>query len=263
MTILPESINRQDVMSPASGHDEGRSVTPCIDVFFAEMATDDASHQHHWKLLNADERERADRFHFQRDRRMFVACRATLRTLLATYTGVSAQSLKFEFGSHGKPSLPHTGISFNVSHAGSWFACATSVSSGARTDAAIDIGIDIEHMHPLPGLHAMAQHFFAPAEVERLAEIPENVRIRSFFECWTRKEAVIKATGEGVSRPLDSFEVAFGPDTEPALLRLDQQRNPGWGMHTFDPAPDYVAALTSPNYCLGRQSFHLPSSTSS
>ena len=248
-------------MRPASGHHEGPSTTPCIDVFFAEMATDDVSHQRDWKLLHADERERADRFHFQRDRRMFVACRATLRTLLATYAGVLPQSLEFEFGSHGKPFLPHTGISFNVSHAGSWFACATSVSSGAPTDAAIDIGIDIEHMHPLPGLHAMAQHFFAPAEVERLAELPENVRTRSFFECWTRKEAVIKATGEGVSRLLHSFEVAFGPDTEPALLRLDQQRNPGWGMHTFDPAPGYVAALTSPNYCLGRQSFHLPRST--
>ncbi len=173
-------------MKPASGHHEGPSTTPCIDVFFAEMATDDVSHQRDWKLLHADERERADRFPFQRDPRMFVACRATLRTLLATYAGVLPQSLEFEFGSHGKPFLPHTGISFNVSHAGSWFACATSVSSGAPTDAAIDIGIDIEHMHPLPGLHAMAQHFFAPAEVERLAEIPENVRIRSFFECWTR-----------------------------------------------------------------------------
>ena len=92
----------------------------------------------------------------------------------------------------------------------------------------------------------LAQHFFAPAEVQRLLSLPEDAKMESFFECWTRKEAVIKATGEGISRPLDSFEVAFGPGVAPALLRLDDDLNPLWEMYSYQPAPDYIATLGFP-----------------
>jgi 4'-phosphopantetheinyl transferase len=190
------------------------------------------------QILTSDERTRADRFHFERDRRMFISCRATLRRLLAERIGKPPESLAFEHGPQGKPSLRGIEISFNLSHSGHWFACA--ISSGGP------VGMDIEHIHPLDDMLAMAQHFFAPAEVQRLFAVPENERTHSFFQCWTRKEAVIKATGEGVSRPLDSFEVAFGTGVTPALLRLDNQTNPPWPMHSFEPAPDYLAALTSP-----------------
>lgn len=138
----------------------------------------------------------------------------------------------------GKPYIEE-GPVFNASHSGEWFALAIT-GSGA------EIGVDIEHIHPLDDMLSMARHFFAPAEVERLLAIPESERTRAFFECWTRKEAVIKATGEGVSRPLDSFEVAFGSGTTPALLRLDARRDPQWMMASFDRVPDYVAALASP-----------------
>ncbi|MEO7027771.1 MAG: 4'-phosphopantetheinyl transferase superfamily protein [Acidobacteriaceae bacterium] len=222
---------------------EATGAARTVDVFFCDMgAADEASLQRDWKILSADERQRAGRFHFDRDHSMFVSCRATLRRLLAERTSRSPESLKFAFGPQGKPSLPGTHVSFNLSHAGQWFACA--ISTGG--ELGIELGIDIEHVHPLEDMQALARHFFAPAEVERLASIPKTERTRSFFECWTRKEAVIKATGEGVSRPLDSFEVAFGPNTAPALLRLDNQPTPGWPMHTFDPAPQYIAALTAP-----------------
>jgi 4'-phosphopantetheinyl transferase len=199
---------------------------------------DASSERRDSQILTSDERARADRFHFERDRRMFISCRAELRRLLSQRTGKSPESLVFDHGPQGKPSLPGCEISFNLSHSGQWFACA--VSSGGP------LGMDIEHIHPLDDMLAMAQHFFAPAEVQRLFAIPESERTYSFFECWTRKEAVIKATGEGVSRPLDSFEVAFGRGIAPALLRLDNQPNPPWPMHSFNPAPDYLAALTSP-----------------
>lgn len=186
--------------------------------------------------LNEEERGRAARFRFERDRGMFVCCRAALRRILAERTGQDAGSLAFQAGAHGKPALVGGGIEFNVSHSGEWFACAVSAQG--------PVGVDVEEIHALRDMLTVAQHHFAPAEVKRLFAIPEQDRKRSFFECWTRKEAVIKATGEGLSRRLDSFEVAFGPGVEPALLRLDQRLNPGWEMQSFDPAPGYVAALT-------------------
>jgi 4'-phosphopantetheinyl transferase len=211
-----------------------------VDVFFCDMsALDDSYQKFEWEILSADERERAVRFRFERDRRMFVCCRATLRRLLADRTGTPAESLEFELGLRGKPFLTGGGIQFNASHAGHWFACA--ISTGG------EIGMDIEHVRPLDDMLDLAGNFFAPVEVSRLGAIPENGRTRGFFECWTRKEAVIKATGEGLSRPLDSFEVTFGPDAVPGLSRLDDQLNPGWPMYSFDPAPQYIAALTSPD----------------
>ncbi len=222
---------------------EATGAARAVEVFFCDMgAADESSLQRDWKILNADERQRAGRFHFDRDRRMFVSCRATLRRLLAERTSRAPESLTFAFGPHGKPSLPGTNVSFNLSHAGQWFACA--ISTGGALG--IELGIDIEHLRPLEDMQALVRHFFAPAEVERLASISKAEKTHSFFECWTRKEAVIKATGEGVSRPLDSFEVAFGPNTAPALVRLDDRLNPGWPMHTFTPAPNYIAALTAP-----------------
>ena len=210
-----------------------------VDVFFSDMGGRDASSERHdRKILTSDELVRADRFHFERDRRMFISCRATLRRLLAERIGTSPESLVFESGPQGKPSLPGSDISFNLSHSGQWFACA--ISSGGA------LGMDIERIQPLDDMLGMAQHFFAPAEVERLFAIPESERTQSFFQCWTRKEAVIKATGEGVTRPLNSFEVSFGRGAIPALLRLDGQLNPPWPMHSFEPAPGYLAALTSP-----------------
>ena len=205
-----------------------------IEVFFCEFRGYKSADR---RLLSLDEIERAERFHFERDRQFFVFCRARLRSLIAEHVNASAERLRFAYGPMGKPSL-NDGPQFNASHAGDWFALAL-------TDEGPEIGVDIEHVHRLDDMLSMARHFFAPAEAHRLLTIAEAQRTRSFFECWTRKEAVIKATGEGVSRPLDSFEVAFGPGATPALLRIDQDLNPGWQMTSFEPAPEYLAALTS------------------
>ena len=210
-----------------------------VDVYFSDMGVlDGPGEGSQLQILSADERRRADNFRFERDRRMFIACRATLRKLLAERMDVAPESLEFQYGPQGKPSVSGADVSFNASHSGQWFACA--ISSGG------DLGMDIEQVHPLDEMTTMARHFFAPAEVDRLLSIPERHRVQSFFECWTRKEAVIKATGEGVSRALDSFEVTFGPGVSPYLVRLDGAQNPGWPMCAFKPADGYVAALTAP-----------------
>lgn len=208
-------------------------------MWFRDMQVRVLSWRQELAILNEEEQARAARFHFERDCGMFVCCRAALRRILADRTGRDAAALRFAVGPCGKPALLGDGIEFNVSHAGHWFACAVSENG--------PVGIDVEQVHAMRDMLAVAQHFFAPAEVERLFAIAEPDRTQSFFECWTRKEAVIKATGEGVSRPLDSFEVAFGPGSVAALLRLDDQLNPGWGMRSFEPAPGYLAALSAPD----------------
>ena len=208
-----------------------------VELSFFDMRTRVLLWQQDLELLNQEEQVRAARFHFERDRSMFVCCRAQLRRILAEHTGCAPAAIQLQAGPRGKPALVGGKIEFNVSHAGHWFACAVSEQT--------PLGVDIEEEHPLRDMVAVAEHFFAPAEVMQLFATDEKDRTRSFFECWTRKEAVIKATGEGISRPLDSFEVAFGPGVLPALLRLDSQKTPGWQMLSFEPAPGYIAALTA------------------
>ncbi len=195
-----------------------------------------------WQLLSHDELEAANRFHFDRLRDFYIFCRGTLRRILSSYLDLPAREIKFLYGPRGKPYLNLTGpsLEFNASHSGSLFACAISNVG--------PIGFDIEEIRPLSDALSIGKNFFSPAECQRLTAIPEPERIHAFFQCWTRKEAVIKATGEGVSRPLDSFEVAFGPHVAPNLLRIDTDTSPGWQMHSFNPAPGYVGALTSPSH---------------
>jgi 4'-phosphopantetheinyl transferase len=191
-------------------------------------------------LLSPDELTRANRFKFEHPREFYTFCRGSLRRILAPYLQQSAETIRFVYGETGKPSLAgKSKIEFNVSHSGNLFACA--VSNG------LPLGIDVEEVCPLTDMLSIAMHFFAPAEHAKLVSLDEHDRTLAFYECWTRKEAVIKATGEGVNRPLDSFEVAFGPGAVAGLRRIDDQLSPPWRMHTFEPHPGYVGALISPS----------------
>lgn len=192
-------------------------------------------------LLSSNEVARADRFHSDPLREFFIFCRSTLRQILSCYADVPAECLLFDYGPNGKPFLPcYPQLHFNTSHSRDSLAllvCGVSLYS--------EIGVDVEQLRPIDDMQLIAKHFFAPAERARLADLPLALRNRGFFECWTRKEAVIKATGEGVSRSLDSFEVSFGPNIEPKVLRFDQDPLSEWQMACFEPIPGYVGAIAS------------------
>jgi 4'-phosphopantetheinyl transferase len=193
-----------------------------------------------YACLSASELARAERFRFEEHRQFYLFCHVTLRRVLARYTGLSPREITFATGPVGKPHLPRfPHLKFNASHSGDAYLCAVA--------SEIEIGADVEKIKPLEDMDAIARHFFAPAEQSALFQLPEAGRIRAFYECWTRKEAVIKCTGEGVTRPLDSFEVAFGPTIEPKLLRIDQVQEPPWQVASFEPYPGYIAAITSPH----------------
>ncbi len=213
-----------------------------------------------WSLLAADEQARARAFHFERHRQPFIVARGMLRRILSRYAGIPPENLAFVYGPQGKPALrgcaPGGGegaeVQFNLSHSQELALLAVT-----RLPA---VGVDVEWMRPLTRAHpragarplddmmGIAAHFFAEGERARLAEMPADQRHHAFFECWTRKEAYIKGIGEGLSRPLDQFEVAFGPDERARLLSVaaDPEDVQRWSLHGFDPAPGYAAALAVP-----------------
>lgn len=192
--------------------------------------------------LSQDDRERATRFKFEGDRQRFIMARASLRTILARYLKSNAAGLQFDLGSFGKPSLAPVGnlldLRFNLSH--SHQLALIAITRGR------EVGVDVEFMRADFASDEVAAHFFSPAEVNQLTRMPAEMKTRGFFNCWTRKEAYIKARGEGLSHPLDLFDVSFAPDAPAALLdsRVDKAEVSRWSFEDLSPHPAYAAALT-------------------
>ena len=183
--------------------------------------------------LSDDEVARAERFVFDRDRHRYIAARGRMREVLARLLGTTPAELRFAYSSHGKPSLP-VALHFNLSHSEGLAALGVS-----RTH---ELGVDVEHVRPLK--EDIAERFFSRAEVATLRALPEHEQLDAFYRCWTRKEAVVKAIGEGLSRPLDSFDVTLGAQSA-RLLRMDGERDgPSvWQMAHFAPATGFEGAV--------------------
>ena len=191
--------------------------------------------------LSDDERVRAERFRFERDRRRFRVARGALRAILGRYLDVEPGRLRFGYGAHGKPYLTqefnHCGLRFNLAHSNELavyaFACER------------EIGIDVEYIHPLPDAEQIAVRFFSKREVAVFLALPESQKLEAFFNCWTRKEAYIKAIGDGLAHPLDQFQVSLAPGEPARLLNVEgsPEQVAYWFMAAFMPASGYVAAL--------------------
>lgn len=192
-------------------------------------------------LLSADEQERWGRFHFARDRRRFERARVALRVILAAYLDEEARRIRFAFGTHGKPELaePSGEVGFNLSHSGDLALLAVA---GRR-----EVGVDVEAVRPVCDAEAIAERFFSPAENAALRQLPPQGRLDAFFRCWTRKEAYLKALGEGLARPLDGFDVSLEPDAPARLLKVhaDPQEASRWWLTALEPGPGYVGALAA------------------
>jgi 4'-phosphopantetheinyl transferase len=188
--------------------------------------------------LDDAERARASRFHFERDRRRYEAAHGRLRKLLGEYLGVAAESIALDALPGVKPCLRRddSGLRFNLAHSG-----GLALFAFAR---GCEVGIDVEAEREVPEMEAIADRFFSPAEAAALRALPETERKRAFFRCWTRKEAFLKTTGEGLRRALDSFDVTLGPDEEPALVRVQGDvRSDGFYLAEVEVPAGYRAAL--------------------
>lgn len=189
-------------------------------------------------LLSADELERAGRFKFYHLREAYILGRGVTRAILARRIGADPRALRFQYSAYGKPSVEGAGQwHFNVSHSGSLLVCAL-------TEVA-PIGVDIERVRRQPKAAAIAKRFFSAAEAQRVLAAPADSVAAVFSEIWTRKEAFLKATGEGFSRDLDGFTVSSGPGEIPRLEHIEgPDDDPAlWSLRAFVPAESYVGAL--------------------
>lgn len=189
--------------------------------------------------LSADETKRADRFYFERHRRRFVAARASLRAVLAAYVDLNPSHIEFEYGHKGKPFLAgnaaDSGLHFNLSHSNERALIAVS---------RVPLGVDIEFVRPMKDCEAVARRFFSEAEQSSLFSVPPDRKIEAFFTCWTRKEAYVKAVGDGLSIPLRSFDVTFLDDQEPALtVRAKAGQDERWFVSHLAGGANYIGAL--------------------
>lgn len=193
--------------------------------------------------LSADERTRAEKFHFQRDRERFITAHGILRAILNRYLDRDPKSLSFRYSSHGKPTLEcESGldaIRFNMSdsHGKALYA----VTRGR------EIGVDLEFIRCNLETEQIAERFFSQNEIATLRALPPGLRKYAFFLCWTRKEAYIKARGEGLSIPLDQFDVSLIPGKPAALLntRPDSEEAIRWSLRDLVPDSGYAAALAA------------------
>jgi 4'-phosphopantetheinyl transferase len=189
-------------------------------------------------FLTPDERGRAERFRFENLRHSFVLTRGALRVLLGRYLHVSPAKIQFAYGSKGKPRLAEPGLAtFNLSHSGGLAVFGFAASC--------EIGVDVEEVRPMADMLDIAQRFFCPAEAAELISLPANQRERGFFRCWTRKEAYIKALGEGLSVPLDGFQVTLRPGERASIIHLAGDANAArtWRLYDLELSPGYVGAL--------------------
>ena len=192
-------------------------------------------------VLAPDEADIANRFHQQRHRRRYVASRSSLRRLLSCYTAFAAEQITFGYSRTGKPYLNHDGgdldLKFNLSHSEDRALVAVA------RDAII--GVDLERCRELDDLDGVAKTCFAPRELQMLHSLPDTQVIEGFYNCWTRKEAFVKALGEGLGYPLKNFVVSLSPDEPPAILKVDGDSATCTQWQVFSPTLDagYVCAI--------------------
>lgn len=192
-------------------------------------------------MLAPSERVRATRFRSHVDAHRFVERRTALREILGGYLRIAPAAVAFNLNEFGKPSVlaseTCTDLSFNTSHSGALALIAVGRS--------VQLGIDIELQRSGVETLAIAAQFFAAAELASLAALGPHAQIAGFFNAWTRKEAVVKALGGGLSIPLNAFEVSLRPGEDPEILRWDIAGGDArrWRMHHLEPASGYVGAL--------------------
>jgi 4'-phosphopantetheinyl transferase len=189
------------------------------------------------RYLSSDEWQRANRFRFERHRRQYVVGRGSLRLLLGEYLNTPPEQVFFTYGPRGKPFVNAGGLFFNLSNSDE-----RALVGFVRER---EIGVDVEYLKPMPDCEQIAERFFSESERLVLRGIPAERKEEAFFNCWTRKEAYLKAVGEGLAAPLDSFDVTLAPGEPPRMhtLRGDAAAASRWFFEHLRPAPDYIGAI--------------------
>jgi 4'-phosphopantetheinyl transferase len=209
---------------------------PPIDLWSWRIDVDAGRAGREAECLSPDEVIRMEKLRKPELKARFQATHGRMRRILAAYMLVPAAELRLQYGANGKPSIrqgacaaPH----FNLTHSDRLAALAVSPKR--------PVGIDIEDIRPVE--EPLARDIFSPAEYAALKDLPDGERLRAFYRGWTRKEAVVKAIGEGLSLPLKSFDVELRPGERARILRAETFVASAWRLVDFSPAPDHIGAV--------------------
>ncbi|MEA5452793.1 4'-phosphopantetheinyl transferase superfamily protein [Leptolyngbya sp. CCNP1308] len=225
-----------------------------VHLWRASLEVEDTTIHQLYPLLNSAEQDRAGRFRFERDRRRFIVARANLRKILSCYLNRNAQDICFVYGPHGKPALGFEqnegNIKFNLSHAKGWAIYAIIQHH--------EIGVDIEAMQPKLSWQNLVERFFSEDEKALIQQTPKSIQRQLFFQAWTRKEAVLKAIGCGLSLSPECIEVALAaaPSTYLAQASWGAKGNYDLSLYDIKLASNYVGALAIEHNQLGMQFRH-------
>lgn len=201
--------------------------------------------------LSEDELFKAERFYFQKDKQRFVIAHGILRKILGKYLNCEPGQLNFSYGSYGKPTIngmtEGNTLCFNMSH--SHGLCLFAFTRNRK------VGVDVEKICPLPNAEEIVKNYFSHTEILEFIMVPAHQKIDAFYNCWTRKEAFLKATGDGLNRSLDSFEVSLAPGKPVQLLNenINHTASSRWSLFELNPAPCFVGALAVEGNCVQKE----------
>jgi 4'-phosphopantetheinyl transferase len=191
--------------------------------------------------LSKEERSRMNRFRFEKDQNRFAITHACLRDILSRYLSTSPNLVTFSSGTYGKPEISNLDLmeplQFNLSQ--SEDLALVAVASERK------VGVDVERVKKDIPIENISRRFFSSIEIDSILSLPVESQTAAFFSCWTRKEAYLKARGEGLSIPLNQFEVSVSTDEQPILIDTvwDKVESSRWTFRHLTPAPDYFGAL--------------------
>jgi 4'-phosphopantetheinyl transferase len=239
-TLASGSSERAPVASLLPGTDASLT-NDAIEVIVTRLDLKSEAVRASAAFLSDAEQQRASRFAFDLDRRRFTVARSQLRQLLGVRLDVRPDSVELVYGKRGKPALARgfaaSGLRFNVAHCDD---VAVYAFSRGR-----EIGIDVEAVRAIGDADDIAASFFSRRENEVYRALDPRDKPLGFFNCWTRKEAFIKALGDGLYHPLDSFDVSLAPGEPARILRVEHTPGDqcGWTLHDFLPGPGLVGAV--------------------
>ena len=212
-----------------------------VHVWCASIEASNERRLQFMETFSDDEHKRLQRFHFERHRHQFIIARGTLREIIGQYLEIEPAEANFDYGQNGKPFIISnselSSIRFNISHSGDVVVYAFVLDT--------EIGIDIEKVCNIDDCMAIAKSFFSSTEIDDLQKVSRESLLEAFYSCWTRKEAYIKAKGQGLGIPLNQFSVSVRPDLSPALVSTEFAPDEAaqWTLRDLPIIEGYIGAI--------------------
>lgn len=212
-----------------------------VHIWCATLNPPDSCVEQIAQTLSADELKRAERFHFLEHRKQFITAHGLMRKLLANYLHIEASEIVFDYGANGKPFLSEKftkeKIRLNLSHSNGYALMAFAYDR--------EIGVDIEYIRDFADIYMVAKQVFSTKDYDILQSFTEIERKKAFFKIWTRKEAYLKAKGEGFSSALTNIDISFYTNDNSTSIRLggNSEAKGHWTVQDLKPLPGYAAAF--------------------